>query len=63
MVGYRFITEDDTFNFFQRVIEALSLSKKLYGKPKLNTNPLRSVMACVQVVIKKYVSGMELKSV
>ena len=35
MKGYRFITDDDTVDFCQRVTEALSNGWKLHGEPKM----------------------------
>ena len=35
MKGYRFITDDDTARFCNRVTEALSNGWKLYGEPKM----------------------------
>ena len=35
MKGYRFITDDDTARFCNRVTEVLSNRWKLYGKPKV----------------------------
>ncbi len=35
MKGYRFITDDDTSKFCQRVTEALSSGWTLYGEPKM----------------------------
>ena len=35
MKSYRFITDDDTARFCNRVTEALSNGWKLYGEPKM----------------------------
>ena len=52
MKGYRFITNDDTSQFCQRVTEALSNGWKLYGEPKMTFDKKRGVMRCGQAVVK-----------
>ncbi len=47
MKGYRFITDDDTVDFCQRVTEALSNGWKLHGKQSS----------------KKYKKGMDLAKI
>ena len=57
MKGYRFITDDDTVDFCQRVTEALSNG----------WNHKRKVMRCGQAVVKqsskKYKKGMDLAKI
>ena len=52
MKGYRFITDDDTARFCNRVTEALSNGWKLYGEPKMTFDKKRGVMRCGQAVTK-----------
>ena len=52
MKGYRFITDDDTARFCNRVTEALSNGWKLYGEPKMTFDKKRGIMRCGQAVIK-----------
>ena len=52
MRGYRFITDDDTERFCNRVTEALSNGWKLYGEPKMTFDKKRNVIRCGQAVIK-----------
>jgi len=52
MKGYRFITDDDTIDFCQRVTEALSDGWKLHGEPKMMYDQKRKVMRCGQAVTK-----------
>ena len=52
MKGYRFITDDDTVDFCQRVTEALSSGWKLHGEPKMTYDHKRKIMRCGQAVIK-----------
>ena len=54
MKGYRFITDDDTLKFCQRVTEALSNGWILYGEPKMTFDINRGVMRCGQAVIKRF---------
>ena len=68
MKGYRFITDDDTIDFCQRVTEALSNGWKLHGEPKMTYDIKRGVMRCGQAVIKnvpkkKYSKKMSLSSI
>ena len=67
MKGYRFITDDDTVDFFQRVTEALSNGWKLHGEPKMTFDHKRKIMRCGQAVIKtsskKYKKGMDLAKI
>jgi len=67
MKGYRFITEDDTELFCNRVTEALSNGWKLYGEPKMAFDKKRGVMRCGQAVIKnspkKYSKKISLSSI
>ena len=44
MKGYRFITDDDTIDFCQRVTEVLSDGWKLHGEPKMTYDHKRKVM-------------------
>ena len=52
MRGYRFITDDDTTRFCNRVTEALSNGWKLYGETKMTFDKKRGVMRCGQAVTK-----------
>ena len=52
MKGYRFITDDDTARFCNRVTEALSNGWKLYSEPKMIFDKKRGIMLCGQAVIK-----------
>ena len=52
MKGYRFITDDDTARFCNRVTEALSNGWKLYGEPKMTFDKKRGVMRFGQAVTK-----------
>ena len=67
MKGYRFITDDDTIDFCQRVTEALSNGWKLHGEPKMTFDHKRKVMRCGQAVVKqsskKYIKGMDLAKI
>ena len=67
MKGYRFITDDDTIDFCQRVTEALSNGCTLYGEPKMTYNHRKKIMRCGQAVIKsskkKYKKGMDLAKI
>ena len=54
MKGYRFITDDDTARFCNRVTEALSNGWKLYGEPKMTFDKKRGIMRCGQAVIKMF---------
>ncbi len=67
MKGYRFITDDDTIDFCQRVTEALSDGWKLHGEPKMMYDQKRKVMRCGQAVIKTskkaYKRGMNLAKI
>ena len=68
MKGYRFITDDDTARFCNRVTEALSNGWKLYGDPKMTFDKKREVMRCGQAVIKnvpnkKYTKKINLSSI
>ena len=47
MKGYRFITDDDTVDFCQRVTEALSNGWKLHGEPKMTYDEVNDMMACL----------------
>ena len=44
MKGYRFITDDDTIDFCQRVTEALSDGWKLHGEPKMTYDHKRNCL-------------------
>ena len=67
MKGYRFITDDDTINFCQRVTEALSNGWRLYGEPKMTFDEKRKVMRCGQAVTKSsskpFKRGMDLAKI
>ena len=68
MKGYRFITDDDTARFCNRVTEALSNGWKLYGEPKMTFDKKRGIMRCGQAVIKnvpnkKYSKKINLSSI
>ena len=68
MKGFRYITDDDTSEFWHRVTEALSNDWKLYGEPKMTFDKKRGVMRCGQGVIKsapkkKYSKKMSLSSI
>ena len=68
MKAYRFITDDDTSQFCQRVTEALSNEWKLYGEPKMSFDQKRGLMRCGQAVIKnapkkKYSKKISLSSI
>ena len=52
MKGYRFITDDDTERFCNRVTEALSNGWRLYGEPKMTFDKIRGVIRCGQAVFK-----------
>ena len=52
MKGYRFITDDYTSKFCNRVSEALSNGWKLYAEPKMTFDKKRGVMRCGQAVVK-----------
>tara|TARA_Y100000768_G_scaffold191144_1_gene143264 strand:- start:232 stop:438 length:207 start_codon:yes stop_codon:yes gene_type:complete len=52
MNGYRFITDDDTERFCNRVTEALSNGWKLYGEPKMTFDKKRGIIRCGQAVTK-----------
>ena len=52
MKGCRFITDDDTARFCNRITEALSNRQKLYGEPKMTFDKKRGVMRCGQAVMK-----------
>lgn len=53
MIGYRFITEDDTSTFCHRVSEALSNGWKLHGSPTYAFDAANGVMRCGQAVTKE----------
>ena len=67
MKGYRFITDDDTIDFCQRVTEALSHGWKLHGEPKMTFDHKRKIMRCGQAVVKqspkKYKKGIDLAKI
>ena len=46
MKGYRFITDDDTSQFCQRVTEALSNGWKLDGEHKMKFDKKSGVIRC-----------------
>ena len=64
----RFITDDDTARFCNRVTEVLSNGWKLYGEPKMTFDKKRGIMRCGQAVIKnvpnkKYSKKINLSSI
>ena len=67
MKGYRFITDDETIDFCQRVTEALSNGWKLHGEPKMTFDHKRKIMRCGQAVVKqspkKYKKGIDLAKI
>jgi hypothetical protein len=68
MKAYRFITDDDTSQFCNRVTEALSNGWKLYGEPKISFDQKRGLMRCGQAVIKnapkkRYTKKINLSSI
>ena len=50
---YRFITEDDTAEFCNRVTKALAEGWVLYGQPIYAFDAARGVMRCAQAVTKE----------
>ena len=52
MKGYRFITDDDTVDFCQRVTEALS-NGEITWRAKMTFDHKRKVMRCGQAVVKQ----------
>ena len=68
MKVYRFITDDDTEQFCNRVTEALSNGWRLYGEPKMTFDKKRGVMRCGQAVFKnvpkkKYSKKIDLSTI
>lgn len=67
MKGYRFITEDETVEFCQRITEALSKGWQLYGEPKMVFDHKRQTIRCGQAIIKeskkKYKKNMDLSKI
>ena len=71
MEGFRFITDDDTARFCNRVTEVLQNGWKLNGEPKMTFNKKREVMRYGYAVIKNvsnkkyskkiYLSTMQIK--
>ncbi|MEM7178508.1 MAG: DUF1737 domain-containing protein [Pseudomonadota bacterium] len=53
MIGYRFLSSNDTSEFCHKVSEALSNGWQLYGEPKYAFDAGRGVMRCGQAVIKE----------
>ncbi|MBY8976216.1 DUF1737 domain-containing protein [Rhodobacteraceae bacterium NNCM2] len=53
MIGYRFLTADDTSEFCHKVSEALSNGWQLYGEPQYAFDASRGVMRCGQAVTKQ----------
>ena len=53
MIGYRFLSADDTDDFCHKVSEALSNGWQLYGEPKYAYDAARGVMRCGQAVTKE----------
>lgn len=53
MIGYRFLSADDTSEFCQKVSEALSNGWQLFGEPKYAFDATRGVMRCGQAVTKQ----------
>ena len=50
---YRFITNDDTSEFCERVTKALTEGWVLYGQPIYSFDAKRGVMRCAQAVTKE----------
>ncbi|MEM7243602.1 MAG: DUF1737 domain-containing protein [Pseudomonadota bacterium] len=50
---YRFITEDDTAEFCNRVSAALSEGWQLYGDPQYAFDEKKEIMRCGQAVIRE----------
>ncbi|MEM9370308.1 MAG: DUF1737 domain-containing protein [Pseudomonadota bacterium] len=53
MIGYRFLSADDTDDFCHKVSEALSNGWQLYGEPVYALDAARGVMRCGQAVTKE----------
>ena len=53
MIGYRFLSADDTDEFCHKVTQALSKGWQLYGEPKYVFDTARGVMRCGQAVTKE----------
>lgn len=53
MIGYRFLSADDTDDFCHKVSEALSNGWQLYGEPVYAFDAARGVMRCGQAVTKE----------
>lgn len=53
MTTYRFITEDDTAEFCNRVSQALDEGWALYGNPTYAFDHAKGVMRCGQAVVKE----------
>jgi len=49
---YRFITEDDTSAFCDRVSKALSEGWQLYGDPQYAFDANKGIMRCGQAVVR-----------
>ena len=50
---YRFLSEDDTAAFCQRVSEALNKGWALHGGPVYAFDSARGVMRCGQAIVKE----------
>ena len=53
MARYRFITNDDTSEFCDRVTKALSEGWTLYGDPQYAYDATNQKMRCGQAVVKE----------
>ncbi len=53
MMRYRFITNDDTSEFCERVTKALQEGWQLHGSPQYAFDEKQGVMRCGQAVIRE----------
>ena len=53
MILYRFLSEDDTSAFCQKVTDALNKGWELHGGPTQTFDPVKGIMRCGQAVVKE----------